>query len=143
MLACKAQKNPSRVKHVYAFDLSLKSMDPEPFLSIDLDAVSEALGEPVEKFNPSALERHPLTHELYLTATSGQRLLVLSPKGTKVRWSRYLPRWLFPQPEGISFREDGSMFISSEGRAVDQRAQRGATTAVLNQQPQQPPPPPP
>jgi uncharacterized protein YjiK len=74
------------------------------------------------ELDPSGIAVHPKTGELYLVSTKARLFMVLDPTGVVLR-IEHLDRAVHPQPEGISFTADGTMFISSEGRGG---------TAVLN-----------
>ncbi len=66
-------------------------------------------------FQPSAVAVHPITNNLYVLASVGKLLIVLSPEGEILALVK-LQRKDFRQPEGICFSPDGTMFISNEGR---------------------------
>ena len=65
-------------------------------------------------FSPSGIAIHPMTGEMFVLSTAGRLLVVLSPEGEIVRIER-MKKSLQPQPEGICFDSDGSLFIASEG----------------------------
>lgn len=67
-----------------------------------------------KKFQPSALAIHPLSGEIYLLASVGKSIIVLSPDGEIISIQN-LDKRQFVQPEGISFAPDGTLYISSEG----------------------------
>jgi WD40 repeat protein len=93
-------------KSFYAFDLKTHILKKDPLFSI-----SE------KKFSPTAMALHPHTKEFYIL--SKEKILVTSKEGIiKERFK--LSSSLFSQPEGISFKEDGTLFISNE--ALDSEA---------------------
>lgn len=109
-------------KAIYAFDLKSQKLLTEPAYLINLDELEDfltknALHHPDKKmtFKPSAIGIHPEDHRLYLLASEGNLLLVLNEDGTFYEVLPLNPR-IFKQPEGICFAEDGTMYISSEGR---------------------------
>jgi uncharacterized protein YjiK len=65
-------------------------------------------------FNPSGISVHPLTQEVYILSSEGNTLLVLAPSG-KIIHAIHLKKSLFPQPEGIAFDSNGTMYIANEG----------------------------
>lgn len=80
---------------------------------------SEALRErfkPTKKSSckPSGLAIHPQTGHIYVVASVGKLLFVLDSDG-QVLHVRGLTDDLFPQPEGLCFGPDGTLYISHEG----------------------------
>lgn len=67
-----------------------------------------------DKFRPSALARHPLTHEWYVLSSVNKELLVLDGQW-KLKASYALDPILFKQPEGLAFDKEGNMYVSNEG----------------------------
>jgi uncharacterized protein YjiK len=67
-----------------------------------------------KKLKPSGLAIHPRTGNLYVIASVGKMLLVLSPEGRLLHAER-LDKDLFEQPEGIAFDLQGNLYIASEG----------------------------
>jgi len=128
LIACK--ESPGRdywgSRTIYAFDPSTNRLDPVPAFVIrrealagEGDGLSEAvrsLVEPVFDFNafkPSALAVHPLTGEVYVLSSVRKVVLVLDRAGAVVaRWP--LSESLLPQPEGLAFAPDGTLFVASE-----------------------------
>ena len=116
------------------FIFSLDPADPDSFstwLKLDLRQIEaylqthaeaeglESLRESFDaskkkSFQPSDMAIHPQTGELYIIASVGKILVVVSPEG-EVMHVRRLPEDLFPQPEGICFGSDGTLYISHEG----------------------------
>lgn len=70
--------------------------------------------EKKKSFKPSAMAIHPETGNIYVLASVGKILIVLSPEGS-VLHVRPLAADLFPQPEGMCFGPDGTFYISHEG----------------------------
>ncbi|WP_164977501.1 SdiA-regulated domain-containing protein [Ancylomarina salipaludis] len=68
-------------------------------------------------FQPSALAIHPISRNIYVLGSVGKLLLVLSPQGELLAVNR-LKHKIFPQPEGICFTPDGTLFISTEGKMM-------------------------
>ena len=67
-----------------------------------------------EKFHPSCLAHHPLTHQWWIISSVNKILLVLDEKW-KVTGTYSLDPLLFKQPEGIAFDSKGNLYISNEG----------------------------
>ncbi|MCM4169542.1 hypothetical protein KCTC52924_00321 [Arenibacter antarcticus] len=104
-------------KRIYAFSLDTYEMAAEPILKIDLKDV--ALKPYFQKnkfktFRPSAMAIHPDTGDMYILEATRPKLMVMDPSG-KISAIYPFDRHLFPQPEGITFGDDGSLYISTEG----------------------------
>lgn len=66
-------------------------------------------------FKPSGLAFHPSDGHTYVIASAGAMLAVLDAQ-QRIVAAQPLPRARFPQPEGLCFAPDGTLFIASEGR---------------------------
>jgi uncharacterized protein YjiK len=119
LLAIKGEDpNSSTYKGVYAFDLRSKQLATAPIVKIDL--TDPIFGEVKEKkrkntFQPSEIEIHPVTKDLYILEGVNPKLLVMDAKGTKKKLYT-MQRSDFPQAEGLAFTSNGDLFISNEGR---------------------------
>ena len=109
LLACKEDPPgngmPKENRYIFSFDLETTTLDKEPAFTFPR----------YNDFSPSGLAIHPQSGNLYLTSSVGKQLGIVTPAG-KVELLVNLPRKFFPQPEGICFRPDGTMYISTEGR---------------------------
>lgn len=129
---------------VYAYDPASRQLSAGPVLVLDLEEVSRAgraeepppedsrkgkkgkqsgkknqaarEGQPPAKVRLSAVACHPLTGEVWLLSALDQRLYVLGPAG-EFRRVLELDGRLLPQPEGLAFRPNGDLLLSSEGRS--------------------------
>lgn len=112
LLACKEDPGGGLegVRAIYAFDLGTRRLDPAPAFTLDR-ATLDPGGAP---FKPSGLALHPETGELYVISGVRRALIVLSAEG-ELRSAVQLPARLYPQPEGIAFASDGTLYISNEG----------------------------
>jgi uncharacterized protein YjiK len=135
LIACKAKAGKGdqfkNKKAIYKFDLQSNTFSKEPEYLIDLDQIRkmkrvgktqatydkfmEKIGENNITFNPSAIAIHPLTDDIYIIASSGKTLLVMNRKGEPKK-ALHLDAKTFKQPEGLTFDNDGNMYISNEGR---------------------------
>jgi len=138
LIACKGDpeikksQNFKNKKAVYRFDLNKKELIDTPFLFIDLNLIlnpdslnayqkfSHKVASEIDdsgdiRFQPSGIAINPITKNIYIIASVGNRLLVFHPSG-EMLISIPLSRKIFSQPEGICFDHDGNLFISNEGR---------------------------
>ncbi|TYB76129.1 hypothetical protein ES677_10135 [Bizionia gelidisalsuginis] len=103
-------------KSLYEIDLETKIRGVQPFLKIDMNA--EAFNtfrkKKAEKtFNPSDAAIHPETKDIYILEGKHPKLVIFTPEGDIKKVIR-LNKDEFPQPEGITFSEDGLLYISNE-----------------------------
>ena len=119
LLAIKgAEAEEQNFKGIYGFDLQSKKLQPEPVLKIDLtDAVfSGSKGKKLSNaMQPSEINVHPVTGDIYLTEATKPKILILDEKG-KIKSLFHLSGSEFSQPEGIAFSPQGDLFISNEGK---------------------------
>ncbi|MBL7758718.1 MAG: SdiA-regulated family protein [Chitinophagaceae bacterium] len=70
-----------------------------------------------QRFQPSALARHPKTGDWFILS-SVNKLLVVATAQWGVKGAYPLDPARFRQPEGIAFDKDGNLFISNEGDEI-------------------------
>jgi hypothetical protein len=108
--------NTDEYKGIYAFDLSSRKMETMPVLKIDL--TSDFWKKTKKKkhlIQPSDLEVHPSTGDIYIVDGADSKLLVMGNDGTPKQLYQ-LNTDDFPQPEGIGFLQTGELLISNEGK---------------------------
>lgn len=98
---------------VYGFNLSKHTYEPDHVLLVD-PTYSTRVAVKGKNLRASAMAIHPITGHIYIV-TSIQRLLLVCDKEGNGIASFRLSKKRFPQPEGICFLPDGTLFISSEG----------------------------
>lgn len=104
-------------KGVYTFSLGSKELDSVPEYRIDLtdDAFRNTRQKDLSKvFRPSDMAIHPMTGEIYILDGVIPQLLILEASG-ELRDVYSFSAEFFPQPEGIAFSPDGTLYISNEG----------------------------
>jgi WD40 repeat protein len=89
-------------KAFITFDLSSSTFNDKPLFKLQN-----------KKLEPTAASIHPKTKELYVLCRD--RILILSLDGT-IKREHSLAGPLFPQPEGITFKENGDLLISNEAK---------------------------
>jgi hypothetical protein len=111
---CEAEKGQHR-RTAYRFDLTTKTFDTSMFFGISTQDVKAAVKNDDAEFRPSAAAIHPIEKKLFILASAGQLLVVTDLKGKVLEVYNLNPD-LYPQPEGIAFGPDGTMYISNEGK---------------------------
>lgn len=136
LIACKEQPFIDRTddlgfKAVYRYDIKSGLLDQKPFLLINPDTLrhyrshenkghltgdqtGSASSLKKMTFKPSGIAIHPVSGDIYILASVGKLLLVISNPG-KIQAMVKLNPVIFPKPEGICFSPEGVLFISSEG----------------------------
>ncbi len=136
LIACKghpfvdAQKG-KEFKAIYSFNLETLKLNPEPFLLIIMDTIKyyknyntmTRLGvELLALFDaskgdvtsqPSGIAIHPLSGNVYVLGSVGNLLMIFERSGAMLAMVKLRSRY-HPQPEGICFSQDGTMYISNE-----------------------------
>ena len=137
LLACKGSPNIDRklysgYRSIYAFDLTSKKLNPNPFLLVNRQEIQYVLTRQAESpfqqayaksfdatdknaFRPSGIAVHPQSQHIYVVGTVGKLLLVYRKDG-KLQYAIALDKEVFKQPEGICFSPSGTLYISNEGR---------------------------
>jgi len=114
VIITKEQRKKRPVISAFSFDLSSKQFDPEPFFELALKEVITKLSNYNSECKPSSAALHPENGRLYILASVGKLILECSPEGKLIKIYKINPTH-FPQPEGISFADNGDMYISNEG----------------------------
>jgi uncharacterized protein YjiK len=90
--------------------------DNKPVFTINAEEVKNLSPVKTSKFQPSAAAVHPVLNKLFIVS-SASNLLVIADLDGNPEFAFYLSKKLFPQPEGITFKSNGDMYISNEGIA--------------------------
>lgn len=115
LLACKGYPGDGLrgVKAVYAFSLASKRLDAKPRFLIALDRVTSASHK--HEFSPSGIERHPISGRFFVIAAQGYTIIELSREG-RILAQQSINRKYNPQPEGITFTNDGTLILCNDGQ---------------------------
>jgi DNA-binding beta-propeller fold protein YncE len=121
LVACKGVAGvgqPDQKRALYRLDSKTYQAETKPAYVLDVAELIEldrrqGQGTTINKFAPSAVAIHPLTHHMFVLAASGNALAELDEQGNVLSVDK-LPRKLFPQPEGLAFAPNGDLYISSE-----------------------------
>jgi len=85
----------------------------KPIYKIDAAKIKGLSPRETSKFQPSAARIHPVLKKLFIISSASNQLVIADTDG-KVEGVYMLARKLFPQPEGLTFKSNGEMFISNE-----------------------------
>ncbi len=131
LLSCKSptpetRKVDEKVFEVFAMDLGTKKLGDKAVYAVTAAAMDKFVADHPKQadlkkikgksFGPSGLAVHPRTGEIYIVSSMGEVLVVLDPSSGAIVRIQRLQRAIHPQPEGIAFSEDGTMFLSNEAR---------------------------
>lgn len=112
-----AQKDGDKERrNIYSYDLSGEHFQAEPLFSLDVShpVLTCEVSKKKSRFRPSELAVHPKTGHIFIADGPNQRLLVLNRSGEPQQLLA-LDKDLFKQAEGLAFRPDGMLYISTEG----------------------------
>jgi uncharacterized protein YjiK len=113
---------------IYAYDLGTGKMLDKPVLEVNMADAEKFLlnkqgvelpkkkksGEVNFQFDISSITLHPDTDQYYILVTSAKLVVVTDDKG-RVIDALPLDSKQFPQPEGITFLDNGQLVITTEG----------------------------
>ena len=68
------------------------------------------------EFFPSAIAVHPFTHDIYILSTKDNKCMARYDYKGKLLSHQFIDKELMPQPEGICFSPEGTLYISTQGR---------------------------
>jgi uncharacterized protein YjiK len=116
LLAIKGkEQNTKDYKGIYAFDLTSKKLATEPAFKIDLTHSIWNEVKDKDKMQPSDLDVHPSTGDIYIVDGADPKLLIMGADGSKKNLY-HLSSKDFAQPEGLAFTKTGELFISNESK---------------------------
>lgn len=116
LIVCKEQAGISsdklKGKAIYSLNLNDHKLSMEPVVVLKKSMLQKFAK--VEKFNPSALAIDPITNDIYIIASSGNKLVILDFL-YNIKSVSKLSSKVYRQPEGICFSPNGDLYISNEG----------------------------
>lgn len=110
--SCAADKDKNAVS-IYAFDVAAKQFNTTPAWEIDVNKIKEQLSLKELSFKPSAIAIHPLKKQLYILS-GVNKMLIIADRNGNIQSSYKLNPSDFRQAEGITFADNGDMYISNE-----------------------------
>lgn len=111
---CEEEKGQHK-RTAYRFDLMEKAFDDDPFYSISTTDIKAILKHDDADFRPSAAAINPIDKKLYIVGSAGSLFVKTDTKGNVLEAYNINPD-IYPQPEGLAFGPDGTMYISNEGK---------------------------
>ncbi|MBF2709445.1 SdiA-regulated domain-containing protein [Flavobacterium soyangense] len=117
LIACKGNSgvvNEKKVVLVYEFVLDNNSLNPKPIISISQKDIRTKYKN-TNNFAPSGIAIHPITKNIFVITSVGKMMAEYSPQG-KLLHVFDLDYPYFQQPEGISFSQNGDLYISNEAK---------------------------
>ena len=119
LIACKKESGDEDEKKttraVYEFDVKKGGLKPSPFLLVEMKDFKKFIADKVEFF-PSGIAVEPSTHDIYIISTRGNKCIACYNHSGPLKSFEYLDKDLLPQPEGICFAPDGTLYITTQGR---------------------------
>ena len=133
LIACKGEMIKSKgdkEKAIYSFSLETRELENKPFLTISDKELKEQLKKQYAtsnfsekelkkrksraiEFSPSGIAIQPTTGDYYIVSARGSLLVILNAQ-KKIKHITFLNEKHLPQPEGICFDTNETLFISSE-----------------------------
>ena len=121
LVACKGRgyKYGERTKDhtINIFDLERRKILSHPLVVLE-DVINDQIetkeGKKI-KFAPSGLAINPKTNTLFVISSPDHLMIEMDFKENEILDVYKLGKKRFPQPEGICFSNDGTLFISNEG----------------------------
>ncbi|GAB4091596.1 SdiA-regulated domain-containing protein [Flaviaesturariibacter terrae] len=119
LIACKNASGVDDAKKstrsIYAYDPVRKTLLPDPVLVINHKEIKAATGNKAG-FYPSAIAVHPQSGNFYVLSTRETKGLAVFDRSGKLLSFQAIKAGLMPQPEGLCFGSDGTLYISTEAR---------------------------
>jgi uncharacterized protein YjiK len=120
IMVCKncQMDNKSQVSAFAFYPDSSIGFDVNPVFRMNADTIKKIgetmAGHKTSKFQPSAAAIHPILKKLFIISSASNQLVIADLNG-KAEKVFELGKKLFPQPEGLTFKRNGDMYISNEG----------------------------
>ena len=98
----------------FAYYPDRNEFDSKPVYQIDASDIDELSPHKTDKFQPTAADIHPLMQKLFMISSPSSQLVIMDLNGN-VEEVYELGKKLFPQPEGLTIKRSGDLYISNEG----------------------------
>ena len=114
IIICKdCSSDEKKITSAFAFYIDSIGFDSKPVFTIDGKKIDELTPRETSGFAPSAAAINPKLNQLFILSSASNQLVITDLNG-EVQSVTMLARKLFPQPEGITFKSSGDMYISNE-----------------------------
>ena len=97
---------------VYHWSIDEKQLIEDAHTAIPVIEFSRHIGG--KKFQPSGIERHPVSGNYFVVAARQGAIAELTPRGQVVAVKQFTAQW-HRQAEGITFAADGALIVADEG----------------------------
>lgn len=119
LIACKesslAETGKKSTKAIYSFNINKGKLDEHPFLLLRKKDFKNA-GSDGLSFYPSAIAVQPVTKDIYILSSKENKCLAVYGRDGNLKSFTMLDKTLLPQPEGLCFTADETLYISTQGR---------------------------
>ena len=117
IMICKnCDSDDKKIVSAFAYYPDSIGFDTKPVYQIDAAKIKELSPRETSKFQPSAARIHPVLKKLFIISSASNQLVITDSNG-EVEGVYMLASKLFAQPEGLTFKSSGEMWISNEGVA--------------------------
>jgi uncharacterized protein YjiK len=115
VLICKnCATDDEKTVSAFAYYPDSIGFDNKPLYRIDAEAVKKLAPVKSSKFQPSGAAIHPILRKLFIISSASNQLAIADLNGDVEAVYKLAPK-IFQQPEGITFKQNGDMYISNEG----------------------------
>ena len=114
LLMCKSPRRADLKEHltIYHWSTDEKQLNDDAHVVIPVIEFSRHIGG--KKFQPSGIERHPVSGNYFVVAARQRAIAEVTPGGQVVA-AKQFPAQRHRQTEGITFAADGTLIIADEG----------------------------
>lgn len=104
-------------KGIYRFSLVENKLEKTPIHKLQMKdpLLADLNGKLRKKLQPSAMGWNPVSHEYFILDGRSKRLITTN-EDFQLKKLHFLAKKDFKQAEGITFSEDGTLYISNEGK---------------------------
>ena len=114
LLMCKSPRRADLKEQlvIYHWSIDEKQLIEDAHIVIPVIEFTRHIEE--KEFQPSGIERHPVSGNYFVIAARQKAIAEITPSGQVVAAKRFPAEW-HRQPEGITFAADGALIIADEG----------------------------
>ena len=114
LLMCKGSRREDLKEHliIYHWSIDEKQLIEEAHIVIPVIEFTRHIRG--KEFQPSGIERHPVSGNYFVIAARQRAIAEITPGGQVIAAKKFPAQW-HRQTEGITFAADGTLIISDEG----------------------------